>query len=315
MEEETPLTAQQTHKFDTSLFLKYSSLILLTVQSSANVLLVKFTRISEGCNVYSVAMVVLLSEILKLFTCLFFMVTGDDSCAPIMNPVQLMKMLVPALLFVIQNNLQITAASFLTASTLQVLAQSKIIVTAFFGCVLLKKTLSLGKCASLLVMSLGVVLSQLMQFRARMSPRFVTGCILILTSAISSGFSAVYMEKILKDDETSLHIRNVQLAMLSVPIQLIALGITSPEILYGAVNPFAEFCTSTWMLVVMLAYGGILVSLVMRYADNNLKNCSLVGSIVLSSFASMWLFDWTPDVFFLVGAALVVVSLMMFVLC
>ncbi len=52
------------------------------------------------------------------------------------------KLAVPAVLYVIQNNLQYMAASNLDVATFQVTYQMKILTTAFFSVVMLRKRLS-----------------------------------------------------------------------------------------------------------------------------------------------------------------------------
>lgn len=40
--------------------------------------------------------------------------------------------------------------------------------------------------------------------------------------SICSGFASVYLEKILKGDKTSIWVRNIQLCLFSIPLQLFA---------------------------------------------------------------------------------------------
>jgi solute carrier family 35 (UDP-sugar transporter), member A1/2/3 len=55
------------------------------------------------------------------------------------------------------------------------------------------------------------------------------------------------------------------------------------------------FCPGTWAVVCMFAFGGLLVAIVIRFADNNLKNLAMALAILLSCLASIPLFDFKPN--------------------
>jgi UDP-sugar transporter A1/2/3 len=71
------------------------------------------------------------------------------------------KLSIPAILYVIQNNLQYVAASNLDVATFQVTYQMKILTTAFFSVLLLGKRLSSVKWLSLLLLAVGVGIVQI----------------------------------------------------------------------------------------------------------------------------------------------------------
>lgn len=77
------------------------------------------------------------------------------------------KLSIPAILYVIQNNLQYLAASNLDVATFQVTYQMKILTTAFFSVLLLRKRLSLGKWLALLLLAVGVGIVQIQSGSAR----------------------------------------------------------------------------------------------------------------------------------------------------
>ena len=56
-----------------------------------------------------------------------------------------------------------------------------------------------------------------------------------------------------------------------------------------------SFCWSTWAVVCMFAFGGLLVAVVIRFADNNLKNLAMALAIILSCLVSVPLFDFKPN--------------------
>jgi UDP-sugar transporter A1/2/3 len=72
------------------------------------------------------------------------------------------------------------------------------------------------------------------------------------------------------------------------------------------------FCPVTWMVVCMFAFGGLLVAVVIRFADNNLKNLAMAIAIILSCLVSIPLFAFKPNTVFWGGAALVISSIFLY---
>ena len=62
----------------------------------------------------------------------------------------------------------------------------------------------------------------------------------------------------------------------------------------------------------MFAFGGLLVAVVIRFADNNLKNLAMALAIILSCLVSVPLFDFKPNGAFAGGGALVIVSIFLY---
>ena len=84
--------------------------------------------------------------------------------------------------------------------------------------------------------------------------------------------------------------RNVQLAMLSVPLGLITAfakdggKISESGFLHG-------YDSFVWFTVAQNALGGLLVAVVVKYADNILKVFATSISIILSSILSYLILD------------------------
>jgi len=70
------------------------------------------------------------------------------------------KLFVPALLYLIQNNLLFAAIKNLSVPVYQVLNQGKLFTTAFFSRLLLDKKISYCQYFSLLMLAMGVVIVQ-----------------------------------------------------------------------------------------------------------------------------------------------------------
>ena len=129
--------------------------------------------------------------------------------------------------------------------------------------------------------------------------------IVMLTSDIL--FKGVYFEKTLKGSHTSLWARNFQLAIFGIIIGSIGIYINDGDkikekgILFG-------YHKLVWAIIGMQTFGGLLVGVVVKYADNILKGFSAAVSIVVSCIASVYLFNFKLSVPFVSGAGLVMLS-------
>ena len=304
--------------------LKYGSLGFLILQNSSHVLLLRFSRIVPGdCSQYVVSVAVLCAELLKLAFCLVVLIFkegGPLSALALLDQdvwqrkLDTLKVSVPALCYTLQNNLQFVAATHLGAELLQLLYQTKTLSTAIFGVIILAKSLRCNQWCALSVLVVGVVAAQSSQGKsggALTKGDMFTGVVAALGVSVCSGFASVYLEKILKGDKTSIWVRNVQLCLFSIPLQLFAVWqrdydkVVERGWLHG-------FCPSTWAVVCMFAFGGLLVAVVIRFADNNLKNLAMALAILVSCLASVPLFGFQPNGAFGLGASLVICSIFLY---
>ena len=135
--------------------------------------------------------------------------------------------MVPSAVYLIQNNLLYVAASNLDVATYQITYQLKILTTAMFAVTMLGKKLLPTQWLSLLTLVAGVAMVQLSDVKESKSSANVAeqskivGFTAALSACCLSGFAGVYFEKILKGSDVSVWMRNVQLALLSVPMGLI----------------------------------------------------------------------------------------------
>ena len=61
----------------------------------------------------------------------------------------------------------------------------------------------------------------------------------------------------------------------------------------------------TWAAIICQAIGGLIVAMVVKYADNILKGFATSISIILSSIASVFIFDFEISLLFIIGAVIV----------
>lgn len=307
---------------DYLVFMKYFSLVLLVGQNTVLVLLMRFTRTQSG-DMYAASTAVCVMEVLKLITCLgvvFKEHNGDvrktlaQLKAHIWDaPLEMAKLSVPSILYTIQNNLLYYALSNLDAATYQVSYQLKILTTALFSVVMLRKVVSRHQWVALLMLTLGVSLAQLSKTELSEQKdipvqNHMMGFIAVLLAAVTSGFSGVYFEKILKGSATSLWIRNIQMGLPSVLWALIAVFTSDYEHVRDK-GFFFGYTAYVWWVVAFQAFGGLVVAVVVKYADNILKGFAASFSIVTSCILEVLLFGFRPTFMFMIGAVLVNVSM------
>lgn len=199
---------------------------------------------------------VLTAEVIKLVICLYVVYVenktfdkfvGDLRTTIISNFSDTLKVCVPSFVYVVQNNLLYVAASHLDAATYQVTYQLKILTTAVFSLMMLRKKINLNQWIALLLLVCGVVLVQLAATGKTAvtghteQNRFV-GFMAAISACWLSGFAGVYFEKILKGSPVSVWMRNVQLSLCSIPFAILTCGfndwtaISENGYFYGFVN-------------------------------------------------------------------------------
>lgn len=133
----------------------------------------------------------------------------------------------------------------------------------------------------------------------------------VLGACTLSGFAGIYFEKMLKGADISVWMRNVQLSLLSLPFATVTCLSTD----YYAIQNKGFFVGYDWFvcyLIVLQACGGLLVALVVKYADNILKGFATSIAIILTCIVSMVLFDFILTVKFAIGASLVIISIFLY---
>lgn len=248
------------------------------------------------------------------------------------------KLAIPAVLYTLQNTLQYVAVSNLDAATFQVTYQLKILTTAIFSVLMLGRTLSPRRWASLLILIIGVSIVQFpyastseptgLEASAPLTKRSATyegieadvamqqnpqmnasvGLVAVLVACALSGLAGVSFEKILKEStpaNTSLWVRNCQLSFWSLfpSLFLGVLWMDGENI--AKTSFFAGYNYVVWAAIIFQASGGVIVALVINYADNIAKNFATSISIIISCLASYFFFDFKITTSYLVGTSVV----------
>lgn len=307
-----------------ALMLKYVSLITLTIQNALLGLSMCYASSRPGPKFYPTT-AVLMNEVVKCVTCLIFVYFETKSLSKfittlhvtiIQNLSDTAKVCVPSVLYLIQNNLLYTSSSNLDAATYQVTYQLKILTTALFAVVILRKKLFKTQWASLVLLLIGVVLVQLAgsgppKKESGHPQNRLLGFSAALGACFLSGFAGIYFEKILKGSNISVWMRNVQLSLLSIPFGLMSCYLKDGEDISknGFFYGYDSFIS---YLVVLQACGGLIVALVVKHADNILKGFATSLAIIISCIASIYLFDFHLTLQFTFGAVFVICSIFMY---
>jgi len=334
----------QKKKVDYGKILKYTSLIVLVVQNAGLVLMMRYATTRKEKFFKTVA--VFFAEIVKLVAS-FILLNFSNKCFIktlkdikyyfFTNLLDTVKVGVPAFIYTIQNFLLYVAAENLETGTYMVTYQIKILTTAFFTVLMLKRKLSIPQWVSLVVLIAGVALVQLDANNSKKAAGVlnstlngtelltttssakhddkggnpIIGFSAIMVACVLSGFAGIYFEKILKGSKVSVWMRNIQLAALSIPCAIIMIifkdrnTVLEKGLMYG-------FDWVVWAVVFIQAIGGLIVAVVMKYADNILKGFATSFSIIVGTIAAIYFFDNWPQLLFIGGAILVIGAVVMY---
>lgn len=334
VEAETQLTAEnmdedtkksQVYAGSKRGYIKYVSLVILTLQNAVLGLSMRYAR-TRDVEMFSSSAAVFMAEVFKLIICVALVMQESGNIKKgvhsmyttvILNVKDTLRVCVPSFLYIVQNNLLYVSASNLDAATYQVTYQLKLLTTALFAVVVLKRKLKKWQWLALGLLAAGVALVQLSSTGTsgsnKTSPNLpqqsrVLGFSAALAACFISGFAGIYFEKVLKESDISVWMRNVQLSLLSLPF-----GMATYLINEGSMSHLLKgFDGFVWYLVLLQAAGGLIVAVVVKYADNILKGFATSVAIIISCVASIFIFDFVLTIQFAAGTILVIGSIFLY---
>ncbi|KAL3815624.1 hypothetical protein ACHAXA_007156, partial [Cyclostephanos tholiformis] len=249
-------------------------------------------------------------------------------------------------IFTVQNNLLFLA--FRDAAVFQVAYQLKVLATAYFSVLLLKKELSRHQVVALVLLSMGVALLELDRTEntsnssSQVQRRWI-GMLAVLGASCTSGAGCVCFEYIIKTSSPSsvtpsLWANQLQLSTFGLITSVITTLIKDGRaILSGG---FFQGYSSLVLLVIIMqgkfclgcfislgcirntdlnsscrnyvAFGGLVVSAVIKYADNILKSFASALSIVSVTVISSLLFGFHVSYMFSLGCLLQLISIKLY---
>uniref|UniRef100_A0A0N5A3N9 Uncharacterized protein n=1 Tax=Parastrongyloides trichosuri TaxID=131310 RepID=A0A0N5A3N9_PARTI len=304
--------------------IKMLILIWLTFQNSAHNLLIRYSRAREVDDMFLATSAVFNTEIVKIIICLYMVVYETGSINSmirqinsqvIKQPFDTLKVCIPAMIYIVQNNLFYLAASHLDAASFMITSQLKIFTTALFSVILLRKSLLKTQWFALLILFLGVSLVQMQTGKTGVidpDQKPFIGLLAVISACCLSGFAGVYFEKILKGSApVSIWIRNVQMAIFAIPASFLGMYMQDGKVIMEK-GIYFGYDFVVWLTVFWYGVGGLSVAVCIKYADNIAKNFATSVSIILSTIGSMYLFSFIPNALFSLGASLVIFSIFLY---
>eukprot|EP01084_Bolivina_argentea_P095772 172172_1 len=292
------------------------SFVLLTFQTAAVVLLMRYSRLEQhqtDTPSFAITSAVTLAEVGKcmvgIIVSLYQIIqdpspTKNSAMIELKNKVfsdriTVLKMSVPAILYMIQNNLLFTALDNLDAAFYQIIYQLKMFSAANLATIMINRKYTKLQWLSFLCLAVGAVLANLSVVEDASGPdaekeerNEVVGIICVLCACFTSGFSGVFMEIQLKGSKHSLYVKNIQLAMfgaLSCLVNMYVSGdwdaIVQP---YGFTHGFTNV---TWTVVVLNVMGGYMVAYIIKYIENIAKAFASTTGLILIVAGSWYFFD------------------------
>merc|ERR1712156_991643 len=312
--------------------------MILVLQTTATVLLLRYSRTRPG-QPYLASTAVMLNECCKFTVCVFSLYAQRGFSVRrswrafreeiLGRPMETLKLIVPSGLYCLQNNLLFIALTNLDAATYQVTYQLKILTTVLFSVLLLKKQIKSVQWFSLLILTIGVSLVQIpsvstpeteselknANVSSHENPQSeeLIGLMAVLVACFSSGFAGVFFEMLVKTGaQPSVVIRNLQLGIFSLAFATSAVIFND----YDAIAKdgfFQGYNFLVFIIIILQAFGGLVVAMTVKYADNILKGFATSISIIVSSvFSYLVLNDLSPGGYFVIGTCLVILATFMY---
>nr|KJB41476.1 hypothetical protein B456_007G106100 [Gossypium raimondii] len=227
---------------------------------------------------------------------------------------------IPSVIYLIHNNVQFATLMYLDTSTYQIMGNLKIVTTGILFRLFLKKKLSNLQWMAIILLAVGTTMSQVQGCgEASCDSLFsapIQGYMLGVLSACLSALAGVYTEFLMKQNNDSLYWQNVQLYTFGAILNMARLVVDDFRAGYEK-GPwwqrlFNGYSVTTWMVVLNLGSTGLLVSWLMKYADNIVKVYSTSMAMLLTMVLSVFLFSFKPTLQLFLGIIICMMSLHMY---
>jgi len=283
--------------------------ILATFLLSFQSLIITYSKTS-GKYTYNTTSTILLAEILK-FCISAFMLYYFKMEINFRIRAETLPYSVPALIYFIQNNLVFIALSYVDPTTYQVLVNLKIFTTGVLFRIFMGKELSSMQWAALVLLMIGCATSQLSTKTEQIFAIPIQGILICVVLSILSAAAGIATEYIMKKTPLKadpLHTQNMHLYFYGIIFN--AMG----YVLEGnpASGMFDGYNFTAILVIMSYSVTGLIISVIMRYADNMVKIYSVAVSMILTMLISIFLFSYVPTTQLLFGIIIITISILMY---
>ncbi|KAG8475148.1 hypothetical protein CXB51_031998 [Gossypium anomalum] len=295
---------------------------LLTILTSSQGILTTLSQ-TNGKYKYDYATIPFLAEVFKLIvSSVFLWRERKKSPPPKMTTdwksVRLFP--IPSVIYLIHNNVQFATLMYVDTSTYQIMGNLKIVTTGILFRLFLKKKLSNLQWMAIVLLAVGTTTSQVKGCgEASCDSLFsapIQGYMLGILSACLSALAGVYTEFLMKKNNDSLYWQNLQLYTFGSIFNMARLVVDDFR---GGFEKgpwwqrlFNGYSITTWLVVLNLGSTGLLVSWLMKYADNIVKVYSTSMAMLLTMVLSVFLFSFKPTLQLFLGIIVCMMSLHMY---
>ncbi|KAH9775215.1 CMP-sialic acid transporter 1 [Citrus sinensis] len=210
---------------------------------------------------------------------------------------------IPSIIYLVHNNVQFATLTYVDTSTL-----------------FLRRRLSMLQWMAIVLLAVGTTTSQVKGCGEALCDSLfaapIQGYLLGVLSACLSALAGVYTEFLMKKNNDSLYWQNVQLYTFGAIFNMFRLLLDDFR---GGFEKgpwwqrlFDGYNITTWMVVFNLGSTGLLVSWLMKYADNIIKVYSTSMAMLLTMVLSVYLFNFKPTLQLFLGIIICMMSLHMY---
>ncbi|CAI9101170.1 OLC1v1038433C3 [Oldenlandia corymbosa var. corymbosa] len=277
---------------------------LLTVLTSSQGILTTLSQ-SDGGYKYDYATVPFLAEVFKLLVSSVLLWRECKGVSPPKMTTEWKTIRlypIPSVIYLIHNNVQFATLTYVDTSTYQIMGNLKIVTTGILFRLFLKKKLSTLQWMAIVLLAVGTTTSQVKGCgQSSCESLFsspIYGYVLGIVSACLSALAGVYTEFLMKKNNDSLYWQNVQLYTFGAIFNMARLVLDDFR---GGFEQgpwwqrlFNGYSITTWLVVLNLGSTGLLVSWLMKYADNIVKVYSTSMAMLLTMVLSVFLFNFKP---------------------
>nr|XP_043626498.1 CMP-sialic acid transporter 1 [Erigeron canadensis]XP_043626499.1 CMP-sialic acid transporter 1 [Erigeron canadensis]XP_043626500.1 CMP-sialic acid transporter 1 [Erigeron canadensis] len=306
----------------------YAVASLLTLLTSSQGILTTLSQRPDGGGYnYDYATIPFLAELFKLIVSgIFLWREFNNQSSPHHPPrittewktVRLYP--IPSIIYLFHNNIQFATLTYVDASTYQIMGNLKIVTTALLFRLFLKRKLSTLQWMAIVLLAVGTTTSQVKGCGAASCDSLfsspIQGYMLGILSACLSALAGVYTEFLMKKNNDTLYWQNVQLYTFGAIFNMGRLFLD--DFRGGFENGpwwnrlFNGYTVTTWLVVLNLGSTGLLVSWLMKYADNIVKVYSTSMAMLLTMVLSVFLFTFKPTLQLVLGIIICIMSLHMY---